>query len=150
MSKARLPKAPDQLGPEARKEWARITKAPADAGELDERNFATLTAYCASYGRLLEAEAVLSQRRARYPHAGLLQHGRDGKIRVSPAVRIAEQAAREVLRYAKALALMPSLTERGRLRRSALGRKVLAEKAAAVAGAGTPWANLLTRSSDRH
>ena len=55
----RLPRAPDHLSGEARKEWSRAGKFLLALGLISDLDRAAFAAYCTAYGRWIEAEQAL-------------------------------------------------------------------------------------------
>jgi P27 family predicted phage terminase small subunit len=56
-----LPAAPAYLEPAARAEWARVVPDLAECGLLTRVDLALVASYCATWGRVLDAEAELAK-----------------------------------------------------------------------------------------
>ena len=59
--KAKLPRAPEHLNDEAKREWRRMAHTLYDLGLLTEIDRAALAAYCVAWGRWVEAEKNLQK-----------------------------------------------------------------------------------------
>lgn len=55
----RIPEPPEELSPDARKEWNRLTPYLLRMGLISDADRAAFSAYCQSYGRWIEAERYL-------------------------------------------------------------------------------------------
>jgi P27 family predicted phage terminase small subunit len=55
----RLPRAPDHLSVEAKKEWRRAGRFLLTLGLISDLDLAAFAAYCTAYGRWVEAEDAL-------------------------------------------------------------------------------------------
>ena len=55
----RLPRAPEHLSDEAKKEWRRSGRFLVNLGLVSDLDLAAFAAYCTAYGRWVEAETAL-------------------------------------------------------------------------------------------
>jgi len=113
MASPQLPPPPDILGEDARQEWVRLTPETQALGLLriaDEKCFA---AYCQAYGRWVQAERALAVMAVSDPqtHALLIKTS-NGNVIQNPLVGVANQAARDMVRYAVEFGLTPSARAR--------------------------------------
>lgn len=104
------PTPPEHLGPEARAEWERISGDLYAIGVLTLIDRAALAAYCTAYGRWIQAETALTRAREA---AGKDEGGGIGSelvhgAMVSPLVRAADGAMRDLMRYAVEFGMTPS------------------------------------------
>jgi P27 family predicted phage terminase small subunit len=105
------PKCPDPpafLSPYAQDEWWRVAPELHVLGLLTSVDVACLAAYCAAYATWREAAEALEKSAARDEQwHGLLIKGVDGNVRRNPLVKIAADAAEDMLRFAGEFALTP-------------------------------------------
>ena len=94
-----IPSCPDHLALAARIEWDRITVELSKMGLLAQADRAAIAAYCAAYGRWVEAEKVCSKGVV-YKHGDL--------IKVNPAVRVANDAMLLMHKYLSEFGLSPA------------------------------------------
>jgi P27 family predicted phage terminase small subunit len=108
---ALLPKCPEPLPfitGYAADEWWRVAPELHALGLLTSVDVATLSAYCYSYGIWRDAAEALAKIAARDEAThGLLIKGTDGNARRNPLVKIASDAAEDMLRFASEFALTP-------------------------------------------
>jgi P27 family predicted phage terminase small subunit len=93
--------APDWLPGLAVAEWQRLAPVLHQANLLTQLDVAVFSAYCTSYDRWRQAEAALEA------SGELTTRGDRGAV-VSPMVRVAESAARDVLKFGSEFGLTPS------------------------------------------
>ena len=110
-----LPRCPDHLSPDARKEWRRIATPLHRAGVLTVFDRAALAAYCQAWARWIEAERKLAE-------TPTLIKAPSGYPIQSPWLSIANKQLELMNRFMGELGLSPSA--RGR---TALGEKLKAE-----------------------
>lgn len=115
----KMPEPPAEIvdDPEAFAEWKRVGAQLYALGIISELDRATFAAYCFAAARYLSAERAVraeavrdSKRRGkkRIGAAGLLVFGAAGQLVKNPAVRIVEDAARQMRQFADSLGLTPS------------------------------------------
>lgn len=98
------PSMPRTLGPEGRAEWRRVARALAERGLLDRADRAILTAYCRTWERWLELDALASSA------------GYDTKTPAGRALSPEFRALRETTAMLERLAAQLGLTPASRLR----------------------------------
>src|SRR5687768_11007374 len=81
-----IPKPPDHVTGEARKEWFRISKQLHELGLLTEIDRAALAAYCIAWGRWVEAEQNLAK------YGTVIKSPDKGWLVQSPYLSIANRA----------------------------------------------------------
>jgi P27 family predicted phage terminase small subunit len=96
------------LGPHAQREWRRVGPELFELGLLTVLDTAAFGAYCAAYGHWVEAEEQLAESGA------LVVEGSAGSPLANPLLKIATQAARDLIRFGNEFGLTPS--SRARLR----------------------------------
>jgi P27 family predicted phage terminase small subunit len=106
---ALLPKCPEPpsfLSPYAQDEWWRVAPELWALGLLTALDTACLGAYCAAYGHWRTAEEALAKMAARdeQTHA-LMIKTQDGNARRNPLVKIAADAAADMVRFANEFGL---------------------------------------------
>lgn len=94
-----IPSCPDHVHGAARGEWDRITAELAKMGLLTQPDRAAVAAYCAAYGRWVEAERLV-EKCLTYQHGGLMK--------VNPAVRVAHDAMVLMHKYLSEFGLSPA------------------------------------------
>lgn len=95
------PKVPKELSPVAKKHYKKISETLERLGVLTEIDGAALFAYCAAYGRWIEAEQTIKEK-------GLLYKSPAGAVGVSPMVRIANQAIDQMMKIASEFGMTPA------------------------------------------
>ncbi len=100
------PRCPRHLTPAARKEWDRLAPDLARMGLLTRVDVAALAAYCQTYARWCECEAIITR-------DGLTLSDASGKITLHPAARHAEQLSKQIRALAVEFGFTPS--SRGRI-----------------------------------
>ena len=97
----KLPKPPAHLSDEAKKEWRRAGKLLFDMGLVSELDRAALAAYCAAWGRWVEAEAALKQ-------YGVVVKSPSGFPIQSPYLAIANKAMEQMRAFLLEFGLTPA------------------------------------------
>ena len=95
------------LSEAAKAEWRRLAPELHRLRLLTPLDQAVFGAYCASFGRWVEAEHLLGTE-------GLLAKGSTGNIVAHPLTKIATQSARDLCRYASEFGLTPCARARMR------------------------------------
>lgn len=103
-----LPKCPAHLKGEARREWKRVVAELFDAGLLTSVDRAALAAYCASWGRWVDAERHLAK-------DGYTFTTETGYQQQTPWVGIANSALENIRRFAVEFGMTPSSRTRVRV-----------------------------------
>jgi P27 family predicted phage terminase small subunit len=98
-------RCPGWLTKEARKEWKRITDALADMDLFRLPDRAVLASYCQAYSRWKAAEELIS---IEGPVLKTTGHNGQEKVVRHPALGIAEQAQRQMLRSAALCGFTPA------------------------------------------
>ena len=108
-----LPEPPDFLNDEARAEWERIGEELHRLRLLTVADTKSLAAYCQAYGRWADAERALKRMVDRDPVTkGLMVKGSLGNPVQNPLVKVAANAARDMVRYAAEFGLTPAARAR--------------------------------------
>jgi P27 family predicted phage terminase small subunit len=103
-----LPEPPDFLNEEAIAEWSRIGEELRRLRLLTVADTKPLAAYCVSYSRWAAAERALKMMAERDPVTkGLMVKGSLGNPVQNPLVKVASNAARDMVRYAAEFGLTP-------------------------------------------
>src|SRR4029079_11570849 len=93
----------------AKAEWLRQAPELHALGLLTILDLQTFAAYCQAYGRWRDAEETLATMAERDDDArGLLVRNGKGDVRTNPLVRIAGQAAEEMVRFAGEFGMTPA------------------------------------------
>jgi len=102
------PKPPPFLSPYAQDEWWRVGPQLWTLGLLTTLDVSPLAAYCHAYGTWREAAEAL-ERVAACDEAmrGLLIKTQDGNARRNPLIKIAADAAADMIRFAAEFGLTP-------------------------------------------
>lgn len=103
----RLPRPPEDLSEQARREWYRIGGRLRRLGLMTELDTVALEVLVRAYARLRELHAHLARH-------GMFIADQDGALRPSPLLAAARDAERDVLRAAVEFGLSPSARERVR------------------------------------
>lgn len=101
----RMPRCPEHLGDEARKEWKRMARQLFDAGLLTSIDRAALAAYCVCYGRWAEAETLVKEK-------GTIVKTTNGNIVQNPYLAIANRAMDDMRKYLIEFGMTPSSRSR--------------------------------------
>ena len=106
---AQLPEPPPFLSGYAKDEWWRLVGELCQLKLLTIADTMTFAAYCQSYARWRQAEEALMKMAERDPVTGaLLIRSSVGDPRVNPLIRIADNAALGMVRYASEFGLSPA------------------------------------------
>jgi P27 family predicted phage terminase small subunit len=100
----RIPSAPSYVTGLALREWRRITRVLKQYGLITLLDRAAVAAYCISYQRWAEAEAVLQERGP----AGMVQTYDSGAQAIDPMVSIANKYNSQMVGYLHEFGLTPS------------------------------------------
>jgi P27 family predicted phage terminase small subunit len=96
------------LGEFARGEWSRVAQQLHSLHLLTWLDLQPLAAYCQAYERWRTAEVMLLEAARKEPATqGLLVKTADGHPRISPLVRIARDAAADMVRFAGEFGMTP-------------------------------------------
>jgi P27 family predicted phage terminase small subunit len=110
---ARCPEPPSFLSAYAVAEWWSVAPELHQLGPLTVVDVASLAAYCQSYAHWREAEEALARMAANDPvNRGLLVETQEGNKRRSPLVKIAADAAVDMVRHASQFGLAPAARSR--------------------------------------
>jgi P27 family predicted phage terminase small subunit len=94
-------------------EWFRVSVGLHALGLLTEVDTMPLAAYCVAFQRWVEAEQALARIAERDPATnGLLIRGAQGNPRANPLVRIAGEAARDMVNFASQFGFGPAARAR--------------------------------------
>jgi P27 family predicted phage terminase small subunit len=102
-----VPEPPSFVTGYAADEWSRVAPQLHVLRLLTVIDTMPLAAYCMSYMRWRTAEEVLARMAAGSLTGGLLVRGADGTPRRNPVVKIAADAARDMVRYAGEFGMTP-------------------------------------------
>lgn len=97
----KMPPCPEHLDEGAKKEWEWISKKLNAEGLLAEIDKAQLAIYCQAYSRWEEAETKVQEQPWLYPNA-------KGEPRISPYIRIANEAMRDLQRALAQFGMSPA------------------------------------------
>lgn len=97
-----IPKVPDHVIGEGRKEWFRISKQLHALGLLTEVDRAALAAYCVAYGRWAEAEQNIQK------YGVVLISGENSWPVQSPYLSIANRAMEQMVKMLGEFGMSPS------------------------------------------
>jgi P27 family predicted phage terminase small subunit len=100
-----LPRCPDHLSADARKEWRRLATPLHNAGVLTIADRAALAAYCVAWARWVEAERKLAETPA-------LLKTPSGYVQQSPWLTVANKQLELMGRFMAELGLTPSSRSR--------------------------------------
>jgi P27 family predicted phage terminase small subunit len=107
------PEPPPFLNTYAQDEWWMVAPPLHRLGLLTVVDVASLAAYCQAYGHWRTAEEALARMADRDEHMhGLPIKTVDGNARRNPLVKIASDAAEDMLRFANEFGLTPVARER--------------------------------------
>jgi P27 family predicted phage terminase small subunit len=107
------PACPDFLVGYACAEWFRVAAGLHRLGLLSQLDTSVLAAYCISYARWREAAELLARVAANDPTThGLLVKRQDGNAARNPLVKIAADAASDMVRYAGEFGFSPAARAR--------------------------------------
>jgi P27 family predicted phage terminase small subunit len=108
-----VPDPPPYISGYAADEWCIVTKQLMRLRMLTKVDVPALAAYCHAYGEWRTAVELLAKMAANDPvMQGLLVNGANGDARRNPLIRIAKEAAMEMLRFGGEFGLSPSARSR--------------------------------------
>ena len=105
MPKGKLPRCPDWLEDDAKKEWKRLGKVLAEMGMLTEIDRAAFAGYCQAYARWKGAEEFITQ------HGDMVRTP-NGYLQQVPQVSIAQTNLKIMLKFCEQFGLTPSARSR--------------------------------------
>lgn len=100
-----MPECPPHLDAAAKVEWKRISVQLMAVGLLTKVDRAALAAYCQTYSRWAEAEGMIKAH-------GILVKGMGGFPLPNPALRIADRAMDQMLKFLTEFGMSPSSRSR--------------------------------------
>ena len=103
--KRSIPRCPDHLDADAKKEWKRLTKELDEVGLLSDMDRAALAAYCVVYARWVRAERKVAS-------LGAVLETADGNLYQNPHLAVANQALDQMHRLGPLFGLDPSSRSR--------------------------------------
>lgn len=95
------PDCPEHVQGAAREEWERVTPLLEQAGLLATVDRAALAAYCVTWARWAEAEAMVAK-------SGTVLKSPDGGLCLNPYLRVADKALEQMQRLLAEFGLSPS------------------------------------------
>ncbi|MHC2396500.1 P27 family predicted phage terminase small subunit [Bradyrhizobium barranii subsp. barranii] len=108
----RVPPPPVRLKDEAREEWLRLAPELHQLGLLTVADLAPLMLYCDAYSTWCEAQDAMTAVKADDPHHfGLLTRTERG-MAANALIKIARDAAHDLLRYAQEFGFTPASRSR--------------------------------------
>lgn len=110
-----IPTPPDHLDAYAREEWERLAPGLHVLGLLYQVDRAVFAAYCAAYSRWRTAEEALQEKGKLRPggaSSALTSRSSRGSLTKSPYVRISEESAKAMVKYAAEFGFTPSARAR--------------------------------------
>lgn len=117
----RVPKPPEFLCEDAKREWNRVAHQLSELGLLTELDVSVLAAYCQAFGRWIAAEkGIRKLQRYAGGGTGLTAETSNGNIIQHPLVGISRRAAHDMLRFAAEFGMTPSARSRIDTERAAL------------------------------
>lgn len=105
MPKGKLPRCPEWLEDDAKKEWKRLGKVLAEMGMLTEIDRAAFAGYCQAYARWKGAEEFITQ------HGDMVRTP-NGYLQQVPQVSIAQTNLKIMLKFCEQFGLTPSARSR--------------------------------------
>ena len=105
MPKGRLPRCPDWLEDDAKKEWKRLGKVLAEMGMLTHLDMMAFAGYCQAYARWKGAEEFITQ------HGDMVRTP-NGYLQQVPQVSIAQTYLKIMNKFAEQFGLTPSSRSR--------------------------------------
>lgn len=100
-----MPKCPEWLDPEAKKEWKRLAKAMHQMGVLTTVDRAAFASYCQAYARWKEAQHHIDE------EGSVIMNDKDQPV-TSPWVNISDKANKQMMHAAAEFGLTPSTRSR--------------------------------------
>lgn len=107
------PACPSFLTGHARTAWQTLAEELSSTGVLSKQDLFALETFCASYGEWRTAKGQLRK-------YGMTHKGEDGRVVVSPYVKIAEDAKKQIKAWANELGVTPSSRSRVKVEKKAL------------------------------
>ena len=101
------PDPPECLDEDAKNEWWRIAPELHALGLLTAVDYMSLAVYCNAYSRWITAERLLAAMADKDATRGLLLKGNAGSPMVNPLVKIARNAAADMVRFAGDFGMTP-------------------------------------------
>ena len=101
----KLPSPPAELSDAAKKEWWRTGRKLLAAGIVTELDASAFAAYCQSYARWLEAQAVLAK-------TAMLVKNKQGFLMANPLLRVARDAQEQFTKILSEFGMTPSSRSR--------------------------------------
>ena len=111
----KIPRAPEHLSDEAKREWRRMSKTLFDLGLMTEIDRAALAAYCVAWGRWVEAENNLKK------YGTVMLSPDKGWPVQSPYLSIANRAMEQLQKFMTEFGMTPS--SRTRVKRAEPGEE---------------------------
>ena len=105
MPKGRLPRCPDWLEEDAKKEWKRLGKILAEMGMLTNLDMMASAGYCQAYARWKGAEEFITK------HGDMVRTP-NGYLQQVPQVSIAQTNLKIMLKFCEQFGLTPSARSR--------------------------------------
>ena len=105
LPKGRLPRCPDWLEDDAKKEWKRLGKVLAEMGMLTNLDMMAFAGYCQAYARWKGAEEFITQ------HGDMVRTP-NGYLQQVPQVSIAQTYLKIMNKFAEQFGLTPSSRSR--------------------------------------
>ena len=105
MPKGRLPRCPDWLEEDAKKEWKRLGKILAEMGMLTNLDMMAFAGYCQAYARWKGAEEFITK------HGDMVRTP-NGYLQQVPQVSIAQTNLKIMLKFCEQFGLPPSARSR--------------------------------------
>lgn len=102
----KIPRAPEHLSDEAKREWRRMGKTLYDLGLLTEIDRAALAAYCVAWGRWVEAENNLKK------YGTVMLSPKEKWPVQSPYLSIANRAMEQMQKFMVEFGMTPSSRSR--------------------------------------
>ncbi|MZR14236.1 phage terminase small subunit P27 family [Maritimibacter sp. DP07] len=107
------PKPPVHLSKPAKAEWNRVVDQLFNLGIMSDLDVAALAAYCAAYGRWVDAERALARMAEEDPDTrGIMITTVSGNAIQNPLVGAANKAMADMVRFAAEFGMTPSARTR--------------------------------------
>ena len=107
-----MPDAPAHLDRYAREEWDRMAPIAFNMGVLTTADRAVFSAYCMAYSRWRRAEEVIQKEAREENKEGLFVAKKTGTLVVNPLLKVSQEAAHDMLKYAVEMGLTASARAR--------------------------------------
>lgn len=105
LPKGKLPRCPDWLEDDAKKEWRRLGKVLAEMGMLTNLDLTAFAGYCQAYARWKAAEEFITK------HGDMVRTP-NGYLQQVPQVSIAQTNLKIMLKFCEQFGLTPSARSR--------------------------------------